>query len=279
MRVHHLDCCTMCPYPERLVHGRGSMLRRGRMVAHCLLLETDSSGLVLVDAGIGLEDIAAPGARLGRGFVAMTGLVEPRAEMSAIEQVKALGFLPRDVRHVLVTHLDLDHAGGLADFPWAKVHVHVDERDAAVERPTLRERSRYRPVHFAHHPDWATYAQTGEPWKGFAAVRSLPGLPPEFLAIPLPGHTRGHACIAVDTGSRWLLHAGDAYFSRGALDGRGTPLGLAFFEQGVAIDRERVRENHARLGELARAHAADVRVFSAHDCDEFDALRAERKLS
>ncbi len=266
----------MCPYPERLVHGRGSMLRRGRMVAHCLLVETAASGLVLVDTGIGLEDLAAPVARLGRGFVAVTGLVAGSPKMSAFEQVKALGFDPREVRHILVTHLDLDHAGGLADFPWAKVHVHVAERAAALDRPTVMERNRYRRVHFAHSPDWAPYAQTGEPWKGFAAVRELPGLPPEILAIPLAGHTRGHACVAVDTGSRWLLHAGDAYFSRRTLDGTGTPFGLGLFEQTVAIDAARVRENHARLGELARAHTADLSVFSAHDCDEFDALRADQ---
>lgn len=249
------------------------MLRRGRMVAHCLLVETPASGLVLVDTGIGLADIGAPEARLGTWFTTMTGLVTPLPEMSAIEQVKALGHDPRDVRQVLVTHLDLDHAGGLADFPWAKVHVHVVERDAALERATVLERRRYRSVHFAHRPEWAPYSRTGEVWKGFAAVRALPGLPPEFLAIPLPGHTRGHACIAVDTGPRWLLHAGDAYFARGTLDGHGTPFGLDLFERLAAIDGKRVRENHARLTELARAHTADVAVFSAHDADEFEALR------
>ena len=27
-----------------------------------------------------------------------------------------------------------------------------------------------------------------------------------FVMIALPGHTRGHACVAVDAGHRWLLH-------------------------------------------------------------------------
>ena len=26
------------------------------------------------------------------------------------------------------------------------------------------------------------------------------------LLISLPGHTRGHACVAVDAGHRWVLH-------------------------------------------------------------------------
>lgn len=269
----------MCPFPERLVHGRGSLLRRGRLVAHCLLVETRVSGLVLVDTGIGLADIAAPDARLGKWFTATTGLVAPLPQRSAIEQVRALGLAPRDVRHVLVTHLDLDHAGGLADFPWASVHVHALERDAALGRATVMERVRYRPVQLAHDPEWVPYSQTGEPWKGFAAVRDLRGLPPEILAIPLAGHTRGHACIAVDTGSRWLVHAGDAYFSRRTLDGSGTPFGLGLFEQLAPIDRTRVRENHRRLAQLAREHAEDVTVFSAHDADEFEALRCAAHLT
>lgn len=273
MRIHHLDCCSMCPFPERLVNGRGSMFRRGRMVAHCLLIETAGSGLVLVDTGIGLADIAAPSARLGKPFVAATGLSHPSPKMSAFEQVKALGHDPRDVRHILPTHLDLDHAGGLPDFPWATVHLHTAEHAAALHPTTMMERNRYRSVHFAHDPKWATYDATGEPWKGFPAVRALPGLPVEILAIPLPGHTRGHACIAVDSGKRWLLHAGDAYFGRGAIDGAGAPFGLALFEKLAAIDGPKVQENHQRLGELARAHSEDLTVFSAHDADEFDALR------
>jgi hypothetical protein len=38
----------------------------------------------------------------------------------------------------VVTHLDLDHAGGLGDFPDAEVHVHAHELSAA-RRPTVLE--------------------------------------------------------------------------------------------------------------------------------------------
>ncbi len=267
----------MCPFPERLVNGRGSLFARGRLVSHCLLVETPRSGLVLVDTGIGRADVAAPRARLGAGFVAMSGIVKPTEAMTAHAQVRALGFDPRDVRHILVTHLDLDHAGGIADFPEARVHVHADEHEAAQARRTSQEKQRYRPAQFAQVSDWNRYASTGEPFRGLAAVRELPGLPPEILAIPLPGHTRGHACIAVDTGARWLVHAGDAYFSKGSIEGNGGCWGMERFERLVAIDRSRLAENHARLGALARAD--DVTVFSAHDPDEFDALRASARAA
>jgi glyoxylase-like metal-dependent hydrolase (beta-lactamase superfamily II) len=102
-------------------------------------------------------------------------------------------------------------------------------------------------------------------------VRELPGLPPSILAIPLPGHSRGHACIAVDRGDRWLLHAGDAYFHPSRLRGEAAPFGLQLFERLVAMDYEKVLENHRRLGELSQKPG--VTVFSAHDAGELAALR------
>lgn len=264
----------MCPWPRRLVNGDGGFFERGMMCAHVLLIETPKHGLVLVDTGIGTADMATPVATLGRGFVIATGLrTDPKA--TALAQVRALGLDPKDVRHIVPTHLDLDHAGGLPDFPWAKVHVHTSEKNAALSPTTFMEKERYRRAHFAHQPDFVTYERTGEAWKGFPAVHDLAGLPPEILAIPMPGHTRGHACIALEQGGRWLLHAGDAYFHRTTLTG-GTasiPFGLRIFEGNAAIDYARVKENHLRLGELHRS-AKDVTVFSAHDPVELDALRA-----
>jgi glyoxylase-like metal-dependent hydrolase (beta-lactamase superfamily II) len=126
-----------------------------------------------------------------------------------------------------------------------------------------------------HAVDWATYAGTGETWRGLPAVRSLPGLPAEILAIPMPGHTRGHACIAVEAGGRWLVHAGDAYFHHGALTGSHTPAGGRLFERVAAIDYARVLDNHVRLGELAREGGSELDVFCAHDPTEFDRLRGK----
>src|SRR5579859_6948743 len=89
----------------------------------------------------------------------------------------------------------------------------------------------------------------GEPWKGVPAVRQLEGLPPEILALPLSGHSRGHAAIAVDTRHKWLVHAGDAYFHRSV-----TNHGLVGrrIERFIAFDYKRVRANQAMLAELAK---------------------------
>ena len=265
-RVHHLDCCTMCPV---LASGDGQHL-----VAHVLAIETERSGIVLVDTGIGIQARRDLDAWLGKPFVAV---VRPDRDprRSARSQLTELGLDPDDVRHILVTHLDLDHAGALADFPQAKVHVHLEEL-AAATTPTWRERSRYRSIQWAHGPRWCTYQRTGEPWFGFDAVHALDGLPEEILAIPLPGHTRGHTAIAVEGPQGWLLHAGDAYFQArtvhaGVAGGSGL---IDRFEQMVAIDRKKVAANHGRLAQLAAEHGDEVAVFSAHDAGELERLQA-----
>lgn len=267
MRIHHLNCGTMRPFGGGLLSGSGHPFKAAELVAHCLLIETPADGLVLVDSGFGTDCVARPAAVLGRSFLLST---RPRLDLgeTALHQVRALGHAPEDVRHIVLTHLDLDHAGGLADFPHATVHLHETEFAAATAPRTLGERQRYRAGQWAHGPDWATYATgDGERWYGFDAVRELRGLPADILLIPLAGHTRGHTGVAVRTGDRWLLHAGDAYFFRGEVDPvtpHCTP-GLKFFQTIVQADGTARHRNQARLQGLAADHGAEIDIVSAHD--------------
>jgi len=261
----------MCPYGRRLLGGTGRLRDVHELVCHCLVIESEQ-GLVLVDTGYGLDAIADPESHIGP----FRSLGRPRLDPAetAIRQIEAMGHSASDVRHILLTHLDLDHAGGLRDFPRARVHLMRAERDAAANPRTFGERRRYRPVQWSHDPDWALYDEQGEPWHGFGCVRALDGLPPEILLVPLAGHSRGHSAVAVDTGAGWLLHAGDAYFFRDEVDpwAPWCPPGLRLFQTVVATDRgERIR-NQRRLSELVRHHGHEVRIFCAHDSRELSAL-------
>jgi glyoxylase-like metal-dependent hydrolase (beta-lactamase superfamily II) len=238
------------------------------MVCHCLLIEANE-GLLLVDTGIGLADIADPRGRLGRWF---RPVAHPRLDPAetAAHQVRRLGFRVEDVRHIVLTHLDLDHAGGLSDFPRARVHVLAAEHEAAMQRKTLLERRRYRPEQWAHGPDWVRYpAATGEPWFGFECVRSLDELPPEVLLVPLVGHSRGHCAVAVEVPGGWLLHAGDGYFFHGEMDEERPwcTVGLSLFQLIAQVDGQARRRNQERLRALAHGHR-EVQVFCAHDPHE-----------
>jgi len=259
-RVHHLNCACI----QRLsIHGR-------QLACHCLLIETPASGLVLVDTGLGTCDFVDPARRLGKMFTYV--YANPRRDPSyaAVNQVRALGFRPEDVRHIVMTHMDLDHVGGLADFPHATVHLHATELKAATERRSFKARHRYLPVMWAHNPTFETYSEEGDPWMGFEAIRSLRGLPPDILLIPLFGHTLGHCGVAVRDQRGWLLHAGDAYFDPREVHGprrRCAPL-VGLFQACVQTRRGERLRNQARLRELTAAHP-EIRVFSAHNPFEY----------
>lgn len=222
MRIHHLNCGTDCPVGGALFDGR-SLGPLGRIVCHCLLIETAAHGLVLVDTGYGLRDVAHPHTRPDPRITLPWRLmlnIRLHERDTAIRQIEALGHRASDVRHIIATHLDFDHAGGLEDFPDATVHVMAREYDDATGPHTgVVARNRWRRRQFDGVRNWRRYGARGEAWFGFDAVRDLDGLPPEILMVPLPGHTWGHAGVAVRRDDGWLLHAGDAYFYRGEMRG------------------------------------------------------------
>jgi glyoxylase-like metal-dependent hydrolase (beta-lactamase superfamily II) len=249
MKVHHLNCGTMdtpgAPY-----------------VCHVLLAETDN-GLALVDSGYGLQDCAAP-SRVGPSRHLFRPRLDP--DETAARQVEKLGFRREDVRHIVTTHFDMDHIGGLADFPDAQIHVTAAEVLGAVTSPSGREKFRYRSAQWAHGPKIVEHDPDGETWRGFAAAKPLDVIASGIVLVSLPGHTRGHACIAVDAGHRWVLHCGDAFYYRGTVDGDShVPPMVKLFETMNALDRKRVRDNHARLADLYARRESDLFIVSAHD--------------
>jgi glyoxylase-like metal-dependent hydrolase (beta-lactamase superfamily II) len=272
VRVHHLNCISTCPLGGRLMDGQTrGLVRRGELSCHCLLLES-SAGLVLVDTGFGLRDVHDPKSRLS-GFFLMLVSPDFREELTAIRQIARLRLDPRDVRHIVLTHLDFDHAGGLDDFPDATVHLMATERDAAIAQRTWLDRQRYRPQQWSSREHWRVHdASPREKWHGFDCVQPIPGL--DLALVPLVGHTLGHAGVAVRLEQHWLFDAGDAYFYHAEMDTerpRCTP-GLRFYQWMMEKDRAERLANQRRLRELAGNEAAGVTIFCSHDTAEFERL-------
>lgn len=260
LKVHHLNCACI----QRLrIHGR-------QLACHCLLIETPSSGLVLVDTGLGTQDLVDPAKRLGFAFTHVYANPKRDPSLSAIAQIRALGFDPRDVRHIVMTHMDLDHVGGLADFPHALVHLHERELAACTARRSFKDKHRYLPVMWSHQPRFETYSEEGEPWMGFEAIRSLRGLPPEILFVPLFGHTLGHCGVAINDAQGWMLQAGDAYFDPREVHGmqRRCAWQVGLFQAAVQTVRHERLRNQARLRGLTAEHP-EMRIFCAHNPWEY----------
>jgi glyoxylase-like metal-dependent hydrolase (beta-lactamase superfamily II) len=246
--IHHINCGSLHAPPYPLA------------ICHCLLLE-DRSGLALVDTGTGLLEVRDPVGRLGQQLIDMAGFQFHEAD-TAVRQIERRGFRAADVRHVVLTHGDPDHAGGLADFPNAEVHV-SEEEYAKIRKGGWR----YVPLQFAHRPIWKTYPKSDRRWFGLEARPVALGFGSEVLLVPLFGHTRGHCGVAVRRADRWVLHVGDAYYLRGELTTDDHPVSQLTRQR--ADDDELRRASLDQLRRLARDHAGEIDLFGYHDATEF----------
>jgi len=247
-KVHHINCGTLHVPPGPMAS------------CHCLLLE-DAAGLALVDTGIGLHDVRRPQERVGREAIEAAGFQFSEAE-TAVRIIEGLGLDPADVQHILLTHGDPDHAGGLADFPQATVHISVEEHAALPDGSP-----RYRAVQFDHGLRWCVHPPSEERWFGLEARAVSLGFAAEVLLVPLFGHTAGHCGVAVRQGDQWLLHVGDAYYLRAELSDDNHPVSrLASLR---AEDDTLRRASLERLRQIARDHAGEVEMCGYHDFGEF----------
>ncbi|HYE60795.1 MAG TPA: MBL fold metallo-hydrolase [Phycisphaerales bacterium] len=270
-KIYHVNCATFCPMSRRVINGEGGWFQSARLVCHCLILELEG-GLALIDTGLGTYDIAHAVQTCGPLWLP---LMRPRLDLAetALAHVKRLGYSPEDVRDIVLTHLDFDHAGGLRDFPRATVHVSTLEHKTATGSRTLWKSRRYAPVQWAHSPRWNLYLAGGGEWFGFGGVRAVEGLKSEVLMVPLHGHSVGHCGIAVKTGDTYLFHAGDAYFDYREVEPTGTmnpPVGVKAYQQVYQADRDLRIRNQERLRELQRQFPGMVKVICSHDPHEMD---------
>ncbi len=210
------------------------------------------AGLIAIDTGIG-PGVQSPRPRIQRRFV--PDPVERRAIGPAM---RSAGLEPADVRQVILTHLDWDHAGGLAEFPAARVLVHGPEWKFAQTR---FGRTRFEPGLWPAGFVPTLYELDADPLGSFPA--SLPITPEgEVRIVPLPGHTPGHVGVVVRAEGSTILLCGDHvlradWFAEDYEAGR--LLGLGIWNAGPA------RETSRRIHEFALTESA--LLIPSHDAE------------
>lgn len=251
--VHAFDTGTLVANRTFLRgEGFGSLLRRVELMefpAFAYVLE-HPEGLIAVDTGL------AAGATAPRRLRGFPPAPRPETIVPLAAQMRERGLDPREVRRVVLTHLDWDHTGGVGDFPDAEILVHRPEHDFARTRPgRMRYRTQLWPAGFA--PRLYEAGEEGHPVTDAGDVR----------AVPLPGHSPGQvAVVAEAAGERIVFSADHAlradWFAEDLAAGRHIMLG--------AFGRRAARESTRRLAALADG----ALMLPAHDADVPARLRA-----
>lgn len=259
-KIHHLNFGTMRAIPVD---------SNSITACHCLLLE-DANGLVLVDTGVGLIEMQEPNKRYGDQLLNIWGFTIDE-NLTAIRQLKRMGFDPKDVKHIVISHLDVDHAGGLRDFPNASVHV------ASEELANLKAKNpRYLFNQFDHGPKWQAHEKSDEKWFGLEARDLRIGLTSAVKLIPLFGHSRGHCGIAVQQGEKWVLHAADTYYRRAEFISDNNP--VSALSSHTADDNAQRIASIAALRKLDAEFGGKISFFSTHDVLELPATIFKKLL-
>ena len=162
--------------------------------------------------------------------------IEPEQEVGP--QLRGLGIGARDVKTVVLTHLHIDHDGGLAHFPHSRILASAGEiaRASGIGGAVLGYLPKRWPKWFAPEPlAWQPTAYG--PFASSARI-SAAG---DVIAVPTPGHTPNHLSVVVRDGDHEIMLAGDASYLESTMLG-GTVDGVSPDETVAAATLARIRE-------------------------------------
>lgn len=200
-------------------------------------------GVVLFDVGLH-PDIADSHDALGRNAKYFTADLE-RTETVA-PQLREHHVDPDGALTVVLSHCHFDHVGGLGELPNARLIVHADEWQAALDEADAGyEKSLYDLGHDV------TTVDGSHDLFGDGTIETM----------PTPGHTCGHQSLRVATMTGPVILTGDAcYFGHTLDDDRLPPFGHD-------LDRQR------RSLDLLRSERANgVRIVPGHDAEAIAAF-------
>lgn len=176
---------------------------RIRLACNCLLVEWqgESARRAIIESG--------HGAKYGEKEREIYG-IDPSTWL--LPSLTEIGVDPDGITDVVLTHLHLDHAGGITQsrdgqivptFPNAKVHVQKQEFDDARANFGIMKVS-YREENFTPIDEidaWVLHEGETTP---------LPGI----RLRPSPGHTRGHQSVLIEGRDRTAIFVGDVMPTR-----------------------------------------------------------------
>jgi glyoxylase-like metal-dependent hydrolase (beta-lactamase superfamily II) len=267
--------CGRMHAPRGFVEGSGQLATarmlgigtpRSRWLAlpiPAFVVHHPSAGPFLVDTGLHPSIASRPAENLGR-LVANFAKPELEPGKDLPSQLRARGIDAKSIGLVVMTHLHLDHASAMSEFPGATFVLTEAEWVAATtdNRPFMRG---YRPAHYDYAFEYRTLSYDSprvSSYSTFGRTFDLFGDGSVRLAST-PGHSAGHQSVICRLRDRDLVIAGDAIYTIGQLDDAPEPP--------RPLDLHTWRRSAQELRLFARQYPQAV-VIPGHDPDHWETL-------
>jgi len=221
-------------------------------------------GLIVVDTGQGTHLLET--AHSLHPYVRWEVMFRIERDQEVGPQLRAMGVGPRDVKQVVLTHLHMDHDGGLAHFPHSDILVSRGELQVA--RGWIGRVRGYLPNRW---PTWFSPRPLdlgNDAFGPFPASKRLTSAG-DVIAVGTPGHTADHLSVVVqDHGITYVL-AGDTSYSERLM--------VAGEIDGVSADEEVARRTLRAIRDLATDRPTVY--LPTHDPESADRLSHRRLVA
>ncbi len=228
------------------------------------IIEHPEQGLLLWDTGYAPRFFAAT-RRFPWRIMRLATPATIREEDAVVNQLQALGYDPKDVKAIILSHFDPDHFGGLKDFPDIPImcswRAWADVRD---KRGLARVRARLLPDHLPEDiagrlkllPD-----PNGPPISAFERSLDLFG-DGSIRLVELPGHAPGQlgAFLRRQSDGADLFLAADGCWNLAALETGGYRGGA---HRLLAVDKKAQDETYNKLRQL-HEEWPELRIVPSH---------------
>lgn len=216
------------------------------LLANSPMLVQTGQGNVLIDTGLGNKLTAK-----------QKGIFRVRAEWDLLAGLARLGLTREAISHVILTHGDFDHAGGVTmlgasgglelTFPAAMHHIQRQEWEDVLA-PNKRSADAYWPENFAGLVEGKNLRLIDGEEEVMAGMR----------LVRTGGHTRGHQAVRLKSGGETALHLGDLL----PMPAYGNPLWITAYDNfpldSIAAKEEFLEEAIRQDGWLLFYHDPEI---------------------
>ncbi len=219
---------------------------------YTFLIETPDGKKVLFDTGWHSDVRTKPRRDLALAYACDTPIL-PKGQC-VDEKLAAMGIKPEDLDYVVLSHMHIDHAGGMRDVKGAKHFVTSKQEYKAAKKGGL---TAYRKRHWRGlKVETYDFDQTGYgPQDKYYDLMGDGSL----LMVWMPGHTPGANAMVIRHDGKELILIGDSAYSKKSWYDGVVP--------GIMTDEENIRKTFSWLKNEYETNENILGIISAHDAD------------